>query len=84
MRKRQRQLAISSVALGVVALFSNTEAAPVQDVTTTRRCSGIEEPAAGSGLLCVATNAARYDLDLSNYELPDPVVESDLVAPSVQ
>jgi len=65
------------VALPLANVAANVGATSISTSPVTRVWT---EPAAGYGFFYGAINAAKYDIDLSMYELSDPVVERDLVA----
>ena len=82
MRKSPGRLAVVLVVLYALALAATgtVVATAGASVPTSPVVRVWTEPAAGYGFLYGAINGAKYDVDLSMYELSDPVVVRDLVA----
>jgi len=82
MRRSPVLLAVSSLVLSGIALLApgSSATASSASIPTSPVTRVWTEPAAGYGFFYDAINAAKYDIDLSMYELTDPVVERDLVA----
>jgi phosphatidylserine/phosphatidylglycerophosphate/cardiolipin synthase-like enzyme len=82
MRTRVRRAGVRLVAVSLLASFVANSVAPLAraSVPTSPVVRVWTEPAAGYGFFDAAVDAATNSIDLSVYELSDPVVERDLIA----
>ena len=81
MRRKLVTLGAATSLLTVLACATTTWAGLAEaSIPTSPVAQEWTEPSAGYGFLDSAINAAKYDLDVSIYELSDPIVERDLVA----
>jgi len=81
MRGRGAPVAVWSTVLSVFILLTGPTATSVGASVPTSPVARVwTEPAAGYAFLYAAIVTAKYDLELSMYELSDPVVVRDLIA----